>query len=251
MFITSYNCKGLNVAKKHYIDKLLLECDICLIQEHWLLNNRLSDLNTDYKDCVTFAVSGMTEHSLITGRPYGGCAVFIRKSIKCDSTFINCENNRICAVLCDFKSYSVLIASVYMPCDDRSTINEYNFVLSCIEAAEQKYKPTYVIVGGDYNTDLSRVNSLHTKSLQTFCDLNNLQCVNTIGRPISYTFRSDMNSATSTIDHFVLSPELASRVNKYCTVDDIDNMSDHLPLCMYIDLPVNCLQFTETKHFFP
>ena len=97
----------------------------------------------------------MTEHSLITGRPYGGCAIFIRKSIKCDSTFINCEKNRICAVLCDFKSYSVLIASVYMPCDDRSTINEYNFVLSCIEAAEQKYKPTYVIVGGDYNTDLS------------------------------------------------------------------------------------------------
>ena len=86
--------------------------------------------------------------------------------------------------------------------------------------------------------------------LQTFCDLNNLQCVNTIGRPISYTFRSDMNSASSTIDHFVLSPELASRVNKYCTVDDIDNMSDHLPLCMYIDLPVNCLQFTETKPIF-
>ena len=137
-----------------------------------------------------------------------------------------------------------------MPCDDRPTINEYNVVLSCIEAAEQKYKPTYVIVGGDYNTDLSRVNSLHTKSLQAFCDSNNLQCVNTIGRPISYTFRSDMNSATSTIDHFALSPELASRVNKYCTVDDIDNISDHLLLCMYIDLPVNCLQFTETKHFF-
>ena len=122
-----------------------------------------------------------------------------------------------------------------------------------ILAAEQKYKPTctYVIVGGDYNTYLSRVNSLHTKSLQTLCDLNNLQCVNTIGRPISYTFGSDMNSATYTIDHFVLSPELASRVNKYCTADDIDNMSDHLPLCMYIDLSINCLQFTETKHFFP
>ena len=58
----------------------------------------------------------------------------------------------------------------------------------------------YVALGA---RGLSRVNSLHTKSLQTFCDLNNLQCVNTIGRPISYTFRSDMNSATSTIDHFV------------------------------------------------
>ena len=50
-----------------------------------------------------------------------------------------------------------------------------------------------------------------------------------------------MNSGTSIIDYFVLSPELTSRVNKYCTVDDIDNVSDHLPLCMYIDLPVNCL----------
>ena len=36
-----------------------------------------------------------------------------------------------------------------------------------------------------------------------------------------------MNSATSTIDHFVLSPELPSRVNKYCTVDDIDNDNDN------------------------
>ena len=35
-----------------------------------------------------------------------------------------------------------------------------------------------------------------------------------------------MNNATSTIDHF-LSPELASSVIKYCTVDDIDNMSGH------------------------
>ena len=62
MFITSYNCKGLNVANilnvgamhfiyqinrltttkvdSTYIDKLLLECDISLIHEHWLLNNR-------------------------------------------------------------------------------------------------------------------------------------------------------------------------------------------------------------------
>ena len=83
MFITSYNCKGLNVAKKHYIDKLFIECDICLIQEHWLINNRLSNLNVDYKDYVKFAVREMTEHSFSTGRPHGGCAVFIRKSIKC------------------------------------------------------------------------------------------------------------------------------------------------------------------------
>ena len=28
-------------------------------------------------------------------------------------------------------------------------------------------------------------------------------------------------------------------------------MSDHLPLCVHIDLPVNCLQFIEVKHILP
>ena len=28
-------------------------------------------------------------------------------------------------------------------------------------------------------------------------------------------------------------------------------MYDYLPFCMYINLPVGCLQFTKTKHFFP
>ena len=36
-----------------------------------------------------------------------------------------------------------------------------------------------------------------------------------------------------------------------CTVNDIDNMSDHLPLCMYIYLPVNIMYFNDSQYFMP
>ena len=38
-------------------------------------------------------------------------------------------------------------------------------------------------------------------------------------------------------------------MNKYCTVNDIYNMSDHLPLCMYINLPVNIMYFSDSRYF--
>ena len=33
----SYNCRGFNVNKRHYIAKLMMDCDVLLLQEHWLL----------------------------------------------------------------------------------------------------------------------------------------------------------------------------------------------------------------------
>lgn len=37
-----------------------------------------------------------------------------------------------------------------------------------------------------------------------------------------YTYVSDMNNAHSTIDHFVISSDLVKKVNKHCTIVDID-----------------------------
>ena len=54
---------------------------------------------------------------------------------------------------------------------------------------------------------------------------------------------SDVNGTYSTIYHFIISNSLNTCVNNYCTVNDIDTMSDHLPLCMYIHLPVNIMYF--------
>ena len=61
-----------------------------------------------------------------------------------------------------------------------------------------------------------------------------------------FTYVSDVNGIYSTIDNFIVSNLLNICVNKYYTVNDIDNMSDHLPLCVYINLPVNIMYFSDS-----
>ena len=56
------------------VDDLLLSNDICLIQEHWLLQNQLNLLSID-PNFLSVGVSGMDNSKLLIGRPYGGCAI--------------------------------------------------------------------------------------------------------------------------------------------------------------------------------
>ena len=82
----------------------------------------------------------------------------------------------------------------------------------------------YVIVGGDLNTDLSRIQSLHTASLQNFC--KNEQLHNFIRADFSY--KSDMSLCKSAIYHFLVSENLLSQGSDYYCTHDADNLSDLL-----------------------
>ena len=48
-------------------------------------------------------------------------------------------------------------------CDTYNNTDEFNSVLSVIQALQSKYNPVHMICGGDFNTDLSRNGSGHTK----------------------------------------------------------------------------------------
>ena len=58
----------------------------------------------------------------------------------------NCD--RICAVLSEFTSFTILFISVYMTCDTYNNTYEFNSVLSVIQALQAKYNPVYMICGG-------------------------------------------------------------------------------------------------------
>ena len=113
MNCVSYNCRGLNLLKKQYIKSLLEKCHVFFIQEHWLMSNAISLLQTDFKNHVVFAKSGITENKLLQGRPYGGCGIFICKSFPCISNMVETNCDRICAVLSEFTSFTILFISVY------------------------------------------------------------------------------------------------------------------------------------------
>ena len=50
-----------------------------------------------------------------------------------------------------------------------------------------------------------------------FCSVDNLVSAHSFGKPVKYTYTSDIdNSIHSTIDHFLLSSELSGGINKHC-----------------------------------
>ena len=57
-------------------------------------------------------------------------------------------------------------------------------------------------------------------------------------------------SSKSVIDHLFISAQLDNCVNKLCVINDIENQSGHLPLCMSITLPVCDIESNSTANLF-
>ena len=61
---------------------LLFQCDILFVEEHWLLSSKLHLLQNISDEFIVISKSGMNDHELLSGRPYGGTAIFLRKNFK-------------------------------------------------------------------------------------------------------------------------------------------------------------------------
>ena len=83
------------------------------------------------------------------------------------------------------------------------------------------------------------------------CCSEGLISAHTIGNPVEYTYCSDISGIKSTNDHFVISIELAGYINKHSILDELENRSDHLPLCIEITLPVSLNNIDDTSYFIP
>ena len=128
--VVSYNCRGWK-SGSNYVQSLLQSCDICLIQEHWLLRENLDSLIIS-DDFLSVGVSGMDSSLLLTGRPFGGCCILYRKSLSSVVHRIFTDSNRLCAistthVITPYLSSSSFV-SIYLP-TDYSTVASHSGVL--------------------------------------------------------------------------------------------------------------------------
>ena len=95
--LCSFNCKGHGRDRIEYVKQLITKCDILLLQEHWYLECNLRSLESDIGNVNVVGVSGMDEHILLHGRPYGGCAFVYKKSLNCTVVPITTDSERFCA----------------------------------------------------------------------------------------------------------------------------------------------------------
>jgi len=94
----SYNCGGFNLNKRHHIAKLVMDCDVLLLQEHWLSTGQLGLLgDIDYNVMYT-GESGFDNESVLvlSGRPYGGCAIVWHSNMCVNAVPINV--NSMCCI---------------------------------------------------------------------------------------------------------------------------------------------------------
>jgi hypothetical protein len=239
--IASYNCRGAFGASLLFINYLVSQCDVLLIQEHWGLTDQMRDLESRLDNARVYGKSGMDESQPLVGRPHGGCAVIVRKDLKCSVEPVTTMNKRLFSCLIRLPGNDeFLIHNVYMPTDtqhDMCNLDEFCDVLSEINVSCSCHISAQCIVGGDFNTELMRINSLHTNALMSFCsDLSltlcsTLPCANT-----DYSYANSDLSSVSLIDHFAVDEVLSEKVLEYYCLHRGDNLSDHSPLFLVLQL---------------
>jgi len=153
--------------------------------------------------------------------------------------------------------WKLLIRCVYLPYEDGYAFSaELSLVESLIgnnlddnsESLIGNNLDCHVAICGDFNVHFSR-NWLHTELLSSFCDNMNVRPV--CGHPkctIDYTFNFDM-SRFNVLDHFLLSGVLYEKCVQTAYVDHaVDNLSDHDPILLHLDLDVQYVGFAAKVH---
>jgi len=132
--LISYNCRGFNSYKSTYVASLLSDCSFLLLQEHWLSDAQMSLLGNIDKNILYYGVSGFGSQSVLSGRPYGGCAILWHSDMRVDIHPVCIDSRRICAVSVSSESWKIIIVNVYMPCDNSdANSDEFMYQLSLIE----------------------------------------------------------------------------------------------------------------------
>lgn len=232
--IASLNSNGFGLDRIKYISDLIQTNDIVFIQEHWQLPNQLHKLNSGSLSHLNYhAVSGIDTDKLLTGRPYGGCAILWKPTLNAVVKPVKFSSKRLCGVTLKIESCQtqIFLCNVYMPIDTKSDNEnriEFNNILQEILTISRRIDVTDVLIGGDLNTDFSRNNSLHTKDLLEYMHENTMTSWLNAGKcDVDYTCENRSNGARSLIDHFILSSNLAHLITTASVKHSGDNLSDH------------------------
>ena len=230
--ICTFNSNGLK-RNLHYLEFLTLN-DIIFLSETWLVDNE--DKVIIKPLCPTHSIfhkADLVAYPSI-GRAYGGRAFLVNKSIKVIT--VSWINDHIGLITIEMGTNLITIIGVYLPYDNNTheNISEFiNCLLLLNELKDIYVKQNHMVcICGDFNADYRRGNRFDNK-LQEFIDLSGALL------PLSNNYSTlsyKKGMYTSLIDHFLVY-NINENNCKSWIVDDIENLSDHLPV--FLELKLN------------
>ena len=126
----------------------------------------------------------------LIGRTYGGCSIIWTSNISCKVDTIESISKRLCAVKVTVVGIEFVLFNMYMPCDKGYANHDffkYIDVLNEVSEICNKTASQYFVLGGHFNTDLTR-DTPKTRALHSF--VNNEQmflCIDAECSNIPYT----------------------------------------------------------------
>ena len=206
-----------------YIHDLIHEHNplFACLQETWHLDNPRGVLDDICENYLYVEKSGVdSDASILIGRPHGGTAILYSKSIAGNVTNVPVASKRVHATKitpCD--GTTLIVASVYMPCDNmRTTITslEYLETINELELLCDKFPTAQILIAGDWYTDVSRQNAQTNYQFISSCALH--LCWENTKSEQAYTYESDSLGHKSSIHRFIMSTALFEAMIK-CYAD--------------------------------
>ena len=178
LHIATLNCEGIK-RSRDYINNYLhcSSCDILCIQETWYLHENIDFFSTISSKFLYIAKSGVDSGACILhSRPKGGVGIVYKKSLSDKIIHFSSHNRRVSGIHINFISiFSCLLLSVYLPCDNYSTVYVNHEYTECIDYIESLYNAancSAFLCCGYYNCSLDRSNE-QTEFLKEFIFRNN------------------------------------------------------------------------------
>ena len=250
----TYNANNYDATKYDFAKELFPKCDFLLLQETWLNECEfIRRFKNEFPTSECIAASQMDLDGIKAGRPYGGVAICYHTNLNCKVEPIQTSSKSICALKISIGQLSLLLVNVYMPCSDNiEAIEKYRSILEEISSLCIKSATQHLILAGDWNADPRR-RDIRTTVFTEFISQENL--FNALDKDISnvpYTYWNQRVTppSTSTVDHFLLSPNLENTMVKYETIFQHNDFSDHFPVMLTLNIDMKYHK-THKKEFRP
>ena len=265
--ISSHNINGFSGSR----DFLKRRCDteshaILAIQEHWLKPafrkhqgiNKLRDVHPKYEGYGTSAMNDKITSTVLKGRPYGGTGFIFSKSLNtCLKPRCEYQHDRVTVMMLTDMNVDILIINAYLPFYDvnnlQQQLNLYTDTIGYIDYVMSANPGCAFILTLDMNCNIYNASHPYTSILRNLMSkfgLTSALDLNPTFDPINEYTRCDLKRGSFTlIDGILLSNSLTSKVQEAKIVHYGDNVSDHSPV--EILLNVDCQMDSTTKKKYP
>ena len=238
----SYHCNSIR-NNSQIVKNILDSSDILFLQELMLEKSDLPILNDFHKDFKHFAsVKDRESEGIVEGRPSGGVAIFLRRSLSLVVSPIYIDESMI-GVIIESNSTRYLFMNVYLPCDRQSfdSLDNYRISIAKVESVIREQDINNVIIVGDLNADPRK--GRFWKEFSLISDSLSMSCLDELLPEDTFTYLCPARSSTSWLDHVFCSHHLSTRFLNM-NIDYEDALYDHFPLYFNFDLPhhLSCIR---------